>query len=426
MQRCDRLVVGGQLALLAGLAVLPHQALLHSLFKLTLFGKNLWLILSLGMAVAGMSVVVVRAGGALGRHLLLLCAMLWMAGIWAGLYWPDAGVAEVVVNTRPLFLFPFALLTGLATSRDARFQRWFLYLVLLQGVVQALVGLLHVYVFPQVVTGTGAYLRGLVYFVTEEWPLFTSREAGTLGNPSAYAEMISVAAFAACYLLALRTMCPVTLPILGGCLGLWLLLVTAVIPSLSRVAMVYVSVPFLVLLVKQIATAKSETRRLLLVLVGAVLGVMALVVVVVRYPQLLDRYRVEGMYSRTQKNVLLAEALCFNWTYFFFGVPAELLRSLRSPEGIGFGDNSYLRLAGATGVPLFCAWLVLSLRIWLQAGLGRMEHPSWQWLHMALLSYLLVLLYLGDVLFNDGWLLMCAMLLAARPPGGAATDGLTR
>ena len=90
--------------------------------------------------------------------------------------------------------------------------------------VQALVGLLHVHVFPQVVTGTGAYVRGLAYFVTEEWALFTSREAGTLGNPSAYAEMISVAGFAACYLLALQTRRMVRLPMLTGCLGLWLLL----------------------------------------------------------------------------------------------------------------------------------------------------------------------------------------------------------
>jgi hypothetical protein len=425
MQRCDRLLVGGQLALLLGLALLPHQALLHSLFRLTLFGKNLWLILSLGIAAAGMVVVVVRAGGALARNLLLVCAMLWIAGIWVGLYWPDAGVAEVVVNTRPLFLFPVALLAGLAASRDARFQCWFLYMVLLQGVVQALVALLHIHVFPQVVTGTGAHVRGLVYFVTEEWQLFTSREAGTLGNPSAYAEMISVAAFAACYLLALQTRRLLTLQALGWCLGLWLLLVTAVIPSLSRVAMVYVSIPFLVLLAGQMAGANQQTRRLLLILASAVLGAIMLVVLL-RYPQLLDRYRLEGMYGRTQKNVLLVDVLCSDWSYFLFGVPADLLRSLRSPEGMGFGDNSYLRLAGAAGVPLLCAWLALNLRIWLQAGLGRMSHVTWRWLHLALLSYLLVLLYLGDVLFNDGWLLMCAMLLAARPPQGAATDQSTR
>lgn len=425
MQRCDRLFVGGQLALLSGLALLPHQALLHSLFKLTLFGKNLWLILPLGIALAGMVVVVIRAGGALARNLLLVCAMLWIAGIWAGLYWPAAGVAEVVVNTRPLFLFPVALLAGLAASRDARFQRRFLYMVLLQGVVQALVGLLHIHVFPQVVTGTGAYVRGLVYFVTEEWQLFTGREAGTLGNPSAYAEMISVGAFAACYFLALQTRRPLTLQALGWCLGLWLLLVTAVIPSLSRVAMVYVSIPFLVLLAGQMAGAKQETRRLLLILASAVLGAIMLVVLL-RYPQLLDRFRLEGMYGRTQKNALLVDALCSGWAYFFFGVPADLLRSLRSPEGMGFGDNSYLRLAGAAGVPLLCAWLALNLRIGLLGGMGRMAHPTWRWLHMALLSYLLVLLYLGDVLFNDGWLLMCVMLLAARPPQGAATDQSTR
>nr|CBA31322.1 hypothetical protein Csp_F36940 [Curvibacter putative symbiont of Hydra magnipapillata] len=425
MQRCDWLFVGGQLALLLGLALLPHQALLYSLFKLTLFGKNVWLMLPLGIAVAGMLVVVIRAGGALARNLLLVCAMLWIAGIWAGLYWPDAGVAEVVVNTRPLFLFPAALLAGLAASRDACFQRWFLCLVLLQGVVQALVGLLHVHVFPQVVTGTGSYVRGLAYFVTEEWALFTSREAGTLGNPSAYAEMISVAGFAACYLVALQTRRLGSLPTLAGCLGLWLLLVAAVVPSLSRMAMVYVSMPFLVLLATQVAQATPETRRLLLVLVPAVLSVMVLVTLL-GYPQLLDRYRLEGMYGRTQKNVLLANALFSDWNYFFFGVPAELLKSLRTPEGLGFGDNSYLRLAAATGIPLFCAWLGLNLRIWHHAGLGRMARPVLQRLHWVLLSYLLVLLYLGDVLFNDGWLLMCAMLLAARPPEVAAEDPFTR
>lgn len=425
MRRCDRLIVGAQMALLVGLALLPHQALLHSLFELTLFGKNLWLILPLALAVAAMSVVVIRTGGTLARNRLLLGAMLWTAGIWAGLYWPGAGVAEVVVNTRPLFLFPVAMLAGLAVSRDARFQRWFLGLVLLQGVVQALVGLLHVHVFPQVVTGTGAYMRGLAYFVTEEWALFTSREAGTLGNPSAYAEMISVAGFAACYLLALQTRRLGSLPMLAACFGLWLLLVMAVVPSLSRVAMVYVSMPFLVLLATQVAQATPETRRLLLVLVPAVLGVMVLVMLL-GYPQLLDRYRLEGMYGRTQKNVLLANALFSDWNYFFFGVPAELLRSLRTPEGLGFGDNSYLRLAAAAGIPLCCVWLGLNLRIWQQAGLGRIARPAWQWLHWALLSYLLVLLYLGDVLFNDGWLLMCAMLLAVRPSEVATTGKSAR
>jgi hypothetical protein len=190
------------------------------------------------------------------------------------------------------------------------------------------------------------------------------------------------------------------------------LFVAAVIPSLSRVALVFVSVPFLVLLLDRLGNTELAVRTRLLVAAIVVLFAIVLVVTL-QYPQLLDRFRVEGMYGRTQKNALLAWNLTSDLGYFFCGLPAELLKSLRTPEGIGFGDNSYLRLAAATGVPLFCVWVALLTRIWQRCRQVSMSLASSLWLRVALLGYVLVLLYLGDVLFNDGWILMGIMLLAS-------------
>jgi hypothetical protein len=187
----------------------------------------------------------------------------------------------------------------------------------------------------------------------------------------------------------------------------------AVIPSRSRVALVFVSVPFLVLLLDRLGNAELAVRRQLLVAASIVLFAIVLVVTL-QYPQLLDRFRVEGMYGRTQNNALLVWTLTSDLEYFFYGLPSELLKSLRTSEGLGFGDNSYLRLAAATGVPLFCAWVVLLTRIWQSGRQVSMNLASSIWLRVALLGYVLVLLYLGDVLFNDGWILMGIMLLASR------------
>lgn len=408
-------------ALLLGLLVLPHQAMLHTLMPADLAGKNLWLILPLALALMGMVAVVLRAGKPAADGQLLVAALLWVAGIWCGLYWPVGSVAEVFVNTRPLFMMSLALMAGAAISRDHRLTRWFLWLLVAQGLAQAIIGIVHVHLFPQVVTGTFAYLRGVVFFVTDECRLFTSREAGTLGNPSAYAEMIGLGAFACCYYVGRpgRFLHAARHWFLFW--GLWLVFIMAVMPSLSRLALVFVSAPFL-LVVAGFASERRIRRRQLLLL-GVAMPMLLACVVLIQYPQLLDRFRIEGMYGRMQKNESLFSTLTSDLAYFSYGLPADLVRSLRTPEGMGFGDNSFLRLAAATGVPVFCGWIA-----WLAAGWLRIQREQQvvdplRLQRLALLAYLVALLYLGDVLFNDGWILMAGMLLAVRPAWAAGDGG---
>ncbi len=415
MRQTERAGLWAQGLLLGGLVLLPHQAFLHSLFALEILGKNFWLVFFLGLSLLSMVMVVVLSGGVRERRALLVAALLWALGGWSGLYWPEANIVEVVVNTRPLFMLPLALLAGRVAAGDACFQQRLLLLIIAQGVLQSVVGLLHISLFPQVVTGTFAHLRGLAFFVSDEWPLYTSREAGTLGNPSAYAEIIVLGAFASCYFLTGRKY-RLSMPNdWVQFLAVWLLLMVAVVPSLSRVSLVFVSLPFLVVLQMHLGCNSPTDRRLLLVLVCLV-SVVVLLMLWLQYPQFITRFRAEGMYGRTQKNALMTWSLVADASYFIYGLPAELIRSLRTPEGMQFGDNSFLRLAAASGVPVFCAWCLLIARI---TGWGRMHDIGFvlkSRLNWCLLVYLLLLLYLGDVLFNDGWLLMIALLLASQWP----------
>ncbi len=409
----ERLMAGLCLLLFLGLGFLPHQAMLHMLFPVDLLGKNLWLIIPLVMA-SGVLAVALMIRGERALKFNFSCAMLvWIAGVWGGLYWDQARIAEVLINSRPLLLLPLAVLGGRSLSSIPGFAKGLLLLVVAQGAFQAIIGLVHIHFFPEVVTGTFAYLRGVPWFVTEEWRLFTSRESGTLGNPSAYAEMIGLAAFAVClYLARYRRNGPKWF-VVAIALGSWVLFVSAVIPSLSRVVVVFVSAPYLALMACMLHTNGMKGTRPLMIAVAAILCLMA-TLAMIKYPQLLERFRTEGMFGRTQKNAMLLGVLTFSPEWWGFGIPSQLVADLRTPEGTWFGDNSYLRLAAACGFPITIVWMMLM--VWIGGSVSRSISASSaeKWLYVVLHAYVLILLFLGDVLFNDGWMMLAILLMTLR------------
>lgn len=391
--------------LFLGLGFLPHQAMLHMLLPADLLGKNLWLIIPLATS-SGMLALVLMLSGEDALKFNLVCAMLvWFSALWIGLHWDQARVSEVLINSRALLLLPLAVLGGRAFFSVPWFAKGLLLLVVAQGAFQAIFGLAHIHLFPEVVTGTFAYLQGVPWFVTQEWRLFTSREAGTLGNPSAYAEMISLGAFALCiYIARYRPSGPKWIAV-SIVLGSWVVFLLAVIPSLSRLSVVFVSLPYLTLLVFAVRLNGIKGRYSLVIAFVLILFSIALLIIA-KYPQLLDRFRTEGMFGRTQKNSALIVALTSNLEQWTFGLPSQFLIDLRTPDGAGFGDNSYLRLAAACGFPITVAWMMLMIRLGGDVSRSVSVSGPDKWLHVVLLAYVLTLLFLGDVLFNDGWMLM--------------------
>ncbi len=399
--------------MLLGVVFLPHQAMLHMLFPADLLGKNLWLIIPLVMSSGALAVVLMLRGEDALKVKFTCAVLIWIAAVWAGLHWDQAGIAEVLINSRPLLLLSLAVIGGWAFSGISGFAKGLLLIAIAQGAFQALFGLAHVHFFPEVVTGTFAYYRNVPWFVTEEWRLFTSRESGTLGNSSAYAEMIGLAAFAMCiYLARYRQNGPKSL-FVALALGSWILFVAAVIPSLSRVVVVFVSMPYLTLLVCMVQKKGIKGTRLLAIAVALILCLMA-ALAMIKYPQLLERFKTEGMFGRTQKNAMLLGALTFSPEWWVFGIPSQLLADLRTPEGAGFGDNSYLRLAAACGFPVTIAWMMLMVRLGGDISRAVPASRAERALYLALLIYILTLLFLGDVLFNDGWILLATLLMTLR------------
>ncbi len=396
-----------------GLGFLPHQAMLHMLLPADLLGKNLWLIIPLATS-SGVLALVLMFRGEDALKFRWGCAMLvWLAAVWIGLHWDQARISEVLINSRPLLLLPLAVLGGRAFASIPSFARGLLLLVVAQGAFQAIFGLAHIHLFPQVVTGTFAYFQGVPWFVTQEWRLFTSRESGTLGNPSAYAEMIGLAAFAMCIYLARYRQTGPKWFVIATALGSWVLFVAAVIPSLSRVVVVFVSVPYLFLLTCMVHKNGMKDKRPLMIVVAAILCLMA-ALAMIKYPQLLERFRTEGMFGRTQKNAMLLGVLTFTPEWWIFGIPSQLLADLRTPEGTWFGDNSYLRLAAACGFPVMIGWMMLMVRLGGDVSRAVSASSAEKWLYMVLLAYVLTLLFLGDVLFNDGWMLLATLLMTLR------------
>jgi hypothetical protein len=400
---------------------MPHQAQLYHWTSLEIVGKNAWLLIPTATVIATQMGLLLRARWREHHTWFVMASFLWLAAQWAGLQWPEAHWGQVLINTRPLLMVPLALMAGLVISADWTMVRLFLVVFLVQGLLQGVIGLLHVYVFPEFVTGTFAHMRGVNYFVTEDWLRYTSRESGTLGNPSAYAEMIVLGAFAGCRLLAIDGMVRSSRGFWVVSLGLCLLMTLAILPSLSRASTVFVLVPFMMILMGKLSC--DVKGRYSAVLLGALI-VLIVLFVLTSYPQLFQRFTIEGMYGRTQKNTMLFDALTEDSRVFFFGLPVFQVLTLRTPEGMGFGDNSYLRLAAACGWPLFLAWILLLAQIWHSAPRNVGESLTASGLRVTFFIYLLAQLYLGDVLFNDGWMLMAVMLLgvylqpsASSPPG---------
>jgi hypothetical protein len=397
--------------LLCSFILLPHQAVLHYFFPAEIIGKNIWLILPLICALCGFLAVILFSLEDWSRRYMIASILIWCTGVLSAMHWPQANLAEILINTRPLFFLPLVLIASIILTRYIGLHRFILYVISAQALLQAVIGLLHVHFFPQFVTGTFAHLRGVAYFTVEDWGPYTSREAGTMGNPSAYAQIIVLGAFATAQLFVSKwqqrqsssndwwLIC-----------GVSLILYVAAIPSLNRLSLLFLAAPPLILLLGHLLRSGVRLNKGILAIAGLAILII-LTFVFISYSQLWDRFFLEGLAPRTQKNELIFSVLTSNFNFLMYGVPAELVRSLRTPEGWGVGDNCFLQLAAAAGIPIFCAWLFLIVRIMQRIFHEQINGATSAMLWWALLCYATLLLYLDGSLFNDGWVMSVGILL---------------
>jgi hypothetical protein len=230
-----------------------------------------------------------------------------------------------------------SMILALHYTKDQCVTKYAFWIIFLTGLSQATIGILHHYLFPEIVTGISAYdAHKLFYVDAVSGRSALSRESGSIGSSFHYSTMICVSSYLLCKnRINLKEFPAGMNQVLHVLLSA--VLFVGVVLSLGRLPVVFAQV-FIFL----------TPLALFLLPIG-------LYFVVRECPQFLPRFLHEGYFNRSQPNKMILNHCVSNIKIFILGTPVDIKNLLRTPEKFGFGDNSYLELASNSGV-IILAW----------------------------------------------------------------------
>lgn len=381
---------------------MPHILLLNAALPIKIMEKSLWLALFIVLILifSGYALIQLNNNRYFKNIFYSLVMLISISVIRSDVY--GLNVIIELVGSRAFITIPLMVLASIYYLRDPRVAKILVWGIIATGFTQAFVGVLHKYVFPEIVTGTFASYKGKLFYVDSmRGRAFYSRESGTFGNPSQYADMICLSACLFAWLKPKIKSVPKILNYLFY-VSFFGVLLLGLMPSLCRLPIVFTLFFFFLLFFEY----KIRENFKLVLLVGFVGAALFCTYIYYQYPQLVERFLAVGAYGRTQKNELLFNALTSNLQYFLIGVPNDFKVSLRSVENLGFGDNSYLQLCASGGTLLVILWMVnlyktFNVDFKLEKSL----------LKLTLLLFVFVNFYIGDTIYADGWNLFLFLVL---------------
>lgn len=374
--------------------LMPHILVLHSALPLKIFEKSLWLgiFLIFILFCSGIALVKLKESKLFLWTSLSALMQIFISIIRSDVY--ELNIIGELVNSRALVTIPLMLVAAIYYLKDRRVATILIWGIILTGFSQAVIGIMHKYIFPEIVTGTFASYEGKLFYVDSiRGRAFYSRESGTFGNPSQYADMICLSACLFAWMKPKFKNISNIVNLLFQ-LSFYVVLLAGLLPSLCRLPIVFTLIFFLLFFVE--AGLVANFKKLI---IPGILLIFALVAFVFyQYPQLVQRFLSIGAYGRFQKNELLFNYLTSNLQYFLIGITQEVKTSLRTLENLGFGDNSYLQLFASIGFPVLVTWgilLITFLRSEFKIDLSILK--------MTFLFFVVVNFYIGDTVYADGW-----------------------
>ena len=108
----------------------------------------------------------------------------------------DLNIFHEIVYIRPFLTLPFVLIAALYHARNEQFIKAVSWIIILTGLSQALIGIIHAYVLPEIVLGAPAAVVGKFFYIDSiNGAFLRSRETGTIGSATYYANFILMAMF---------------------------------------------------------------------------------------------------------------------------------------------------------------------------------------------------------------------------------------
>lgn len=386
--------------------VMPHIMLFHHFLPLRIIGKSLWLSSFLiSMFLCAMYALFKSKKQndiilSFSSFFLLLVVMLIRSEVY------DVDIVGEIIYARSLLFIPLMLIAALYYTKDRRVMNIVIGVIITTGLIQALIGFVHIYIFPEIVTGTYAGYQKTLFLVDSiNGRKFLSRESGTMGNPAQYADLICLGICLFAWARPKIKSFPNSANFIFHIL-FYVIMLLGIIPSLCRLPIVF-SVLFIISSfvrledlslrkLKEFRMIKIKGIKSLSILGLAFISIVAFYIYL-KFPQLIQRFSI-GNYGRTQKNEVLFEFLTSEWKPFFIGMPSDLKLSLRTPEGFGFGDNSYLTLFAAFGFFALLGWAI-NLILYIKSELSFNYAP----LKLFFIVYIFINYSIGDTILADGW-----------------------
>jgi len=381
-------------------ALLPHITLLHDFFPLRLFEKSIWLAGLCGL----LGICSIYAMWKLqDRNLALLVTTSFILQVVPSVFrfeFFGGGLFSELVMTRPLTLLPLMFACGFYYLKDQRIQKTLLWIIITTGFVQAIIGILHFYVFPEIVTGYFATTKGKLFYVDSiAGARYLSRESGTQGNPAYYADLITLSAFAWSWAKPKIKSISTFMNFLYHSVFYGVLL-TGLMPSLCRLPIIFTCL-FIFL---GIVGAQNIKK---LIVPGIVFLFLMLIVVINKFPHLLKRFTEAGFFGgRDHKNQIMITEVTNDWMNFLIGIPQDFKKTLRTLENSGFGDNSYLTLFSVVGVPVTILWF-LNFALFFKSEFKLSKSI----LFLSFIAFLVLNYSIGDTINADGWNLFIILII---------------
>jgi hypothetical protein len=385
-----------QIVFLLLILLMPNITLLHGALPITLFGKSLWLGLFTGTILLLALFSLVKEKSLPFCLYFLFSLALYLTSSFLRAEFFSTTIIPELTNTRFLFLIPLMIISSSFFLKDKRIYNLSILAMILAGIFQATVGLLHHFVFPEIVTGTFAHIQGKFFYIDSvQGARYLSRETGTLSNPSYYSDIICLS------IILLNWIKIKNSHFLGDFQLLLIKMLTlsflffGLLISLNRLPILFSALFTILSIVRFRLPGKIKTTA---PLVFIFLGLTISYFTYQKFPLLVQRYKTEGIGNRAQKNELGLQTISSSFKIFNLGIPLDLKKSLRTIENSGYGDNSYLTGLLATGSTTFFIWVLLNLTF-----ISSVKVINFDLFKAILIFFFLFNYFIGDTIYADGW-----------------------
>jgi len=383
-------------------AVYPYIFLMQMIFPLHLLGFNLYFAAITAYIFIYLLVRLPVLLNDLNLKLFTYISIAYLVFLCAHFVIYDENIRSIM--TYRIGITPIIYLAVSFIALQKKYNKLFFYIIVINGVLMATIGIVHHHYFPHIVTGAWYTLEpGQMYAILEQGQ-GGQPESGILISISLYANMCLLSLFLILFKNDIKSS-KIILKIKPVIISI---LIYGIILSESRyvISSAVLIIAFYVL--KQVAFFKLK-QQLLVTLISLVAIISVFAFTYSDVFNALNSLLEEGMGVRAQKNALAYQVVFNDISNIMFGTDINNYNSITSSSGVSISDNSYFAIALNFGV-IFLLNLIFIFAVMIRKIILSSEGS------FMLMLYFSMNLYITNSIYWDIYLLYFSLVLCVLTP----------